>query len=48
MIEFYETRTLEEAITKDKYCYDQSQNKPDYQKTLKEKMSEKSDQRKKG
>ena len=30
------------------YFYEQSKNKPDYQKTWKDKRSEKSDQRKKG
>ena len=29
-IEFYEPRTLEEAIRKDKYCYEQSKGKIDY------------------
>ena len=29
-IEFYEPRTLEEAIIKAKYCYEQSKGKPDY------------------
>ena len=47
-IEFYEARTLEEAIRKAKYCYEQSRDKPDYQKTWKDKKNEKSDQRKKG
>ena len=47
MIEFYEPRTLEEAIRKAKYCYEQSKNKLDYQKTWKDKRSEKSGQRKK-
>ena len=47
-IEFYEPRNLEEAIRKSKYCYEQSENKPDDQKTWKDKRSEKSDQRKKG
>ena len=46
--EFYEPRTLEEAIRKAKYCYEQRNNKPDYHKTWKEKKNEKSDQRKKG
>ena len=47
-IEFYEPRTLEEAIRNAKYCYDQSKGKPDYHKTWKDKKNEKSDQRKKG
>ena len=47
-IEFYEPRTLEEAIRKAKYCYEQSKGKPDYQKTWKDKKNEKFDQRKKG
>ena len=47
-IEFYEPRTLEEAIRKAKYCYEQSKNKQNYQKTWKDKRSENSDQRKKG
>ena len=29
-IEVYEPRTLEEAIRKAKYCYEQSKGKPDY------------------
>ena len=29
-IEFYEPKTLEEAIRKAKYCYEQSKRKPDY------------------
>ena len=29
-IEFYESRTPEEAIRKAKYCYEQSKGKPDY------------------
>ena len=48
IIEFYEPITLEEAIRKAKYCYEQSKGKPDHQKTWKEKKNEKSDQRKKG
>ena len=46
-IEFYEPRTLEEAIRKDKYCYEQIKKKPNYQKKWKDKRSEKSSQRKK-
>ena len=44
-IDFYEPRTIEEVITKDKYCYEQIKNKLDHQKTWKNKMNEKSDQR---
>ena len=29
-IDFCEPRTLEEAIRKDKYCYEQSKRKPEY------------------
>ena len=47
-IEFYEPRTLEEAIRKAKYCYEQSKGKPDYHKAWKDKKNEKFDQRKKG
>ena len=47
-IEFYEPRTLEEAIRKAKYFYEKSKGKPDYHKTWKEKKNDKSDQRKKG
>ena len=47
-IEFYESRTLEEAIRKAKYCYEQRKEKHDYHKTWKHKKNEKSDQRKKG
>ena len=47
-IEFYETRTLEEAIRKAKYCYEQSKGKPDYHKAWKDKKNENFDQRKKG
>ena len=47
-IEFYiEPRTLEEAIRKVKYCYEQSKGKPYYHKTWKDKQNEKSDQKKK-
>ena len=48
IIEFYEPRTLEEAIRKDKYCYEQSKRKLDYHKAWKDKKNEKFDQRKKG
>ena len=41
-IEFYEPRTLEETIRKAKYCYKQSRDKPDYQKTWKDKKNEES------
>ena len=47
-IEFYEPRTLEEGITKAKYCYEQRKGKLDYHKTWKDIKNEKSDQRKKG
>ena len=47
-IEFYEPRTLEEAITKSKYFYEQSKSKPNYQKAWKNKMNDKYDQRKRG
>ena len=47
-IEFYEPRTLEEAIRKAKYCYEQSRSKPNYHKAWKEKNNEKFDQWKKG
>ena len=47
-IEFYEPRTLGEAIRKAKYCYEQSKGKHDYNKTWKHKKNEKYDQRKKG
>ena len=46
-IEFYEPRTIEEAIRKAKYCYEQRRGKPDYHKTWKDKKNGKSDQRKK-
>ena len=45
-IEFYEPRTLEEAIRKDKYCYELTKDKPEYHKTWKDKNNEKYDQRK--
>ena len=47
-IEFYEPRTLDEAIRKAKYCYEKRKGKPDYHKTWKVKKNEKFDQRKKG
>ena len=46
-IEFYEPRTLEEAIRKDKYFNEKIKGKPDYHKTWKDRKNEKSDQRKK-
>ena len=47
-IEFYEPRTLEEAIRKAKYFYEKRKSKPDYHKTWKDKKSENFNQRKKG
>ena len=47
-IELYEPRTLEEAIRKAKYCYEQSKGKPDYHKAWKDKKDENFNQRKKG
>ena len=47
-IEFYEPRTLEEAIRKAKYCYEQRKGKLDYHKAWKDKKNENFDQRKKG
>ena len=47
-IEFYEPRTLEEAMRKSKYCYEQSKGKPNYHKAWKDKKNEKFDQRRKG
>ena len=47
-IEFYEPRTLEEAIRKAKYCYDHNKGKPDIHKAWKDNKNEKFDQRKKG
>ena len=47
-IEFYEPITLEEAIRKDKYCYEQSKVKPNYHKGWKDNKNEKLHQRKKG
>ena len=44
-IEFYEPRTLEEAIRKAKYCNDQRKVKPDYHKAWKDKTNEKFEQR---
>ena len=45
IIEFYEPRTLEEAIRKAKYCYEQRKGKPDYHKAWKDKKNENFDQR---
>ena len=39
-IEFDEPRTLEEAIRKAKYCYDQSKSKPENHKAWKDKNNE--------
>ena len=47
-IEFYEPGTLEEAIRKAKYFYEQSKGKPNYHKAWKEKKNEKVDQISKG
>ena len=47
-IEFYEPRTLEEAIRKAKYCYEQSKGKLDYHKAWKDMKNENFGQRKKG
>ena len=47
-IEFYEPRTLKEAIRKDKYFYEQRKGKPDYHKAWKDKKNEKFDHIKKG
>ena len=43
IIEFDEPITLEEAIRKAKYCYDQNKGEHDYHKTWKEKKNENSD-----
>ena len=47
-IEFYEPRTMEEAISKAKYCYEQRKENIITKKTWKNKRNEKYDQRKKG
>ena len=47
-IDFYEPKTLEEAIRKDKYFYEQRKGKPDTHKAWKDKKNENYDQRKKG
>ena len=46
-IEFDELRTLEEAIRKAKYCYDQNKSKHDHQKAWKERKNERFGERKK-
>ena len=46
-IEFYEHKTLEEAIRKAKYCYEKRKGKPDIHKVCKDKKNENFDQRKK-
>ena len=40
-IEFYELRTLEEALRKDKYLYEKIKSKTDYHKAWKDKKNEK-------
>ena len=47
-IEFYEPRTLEEAIGKANYFYEKRKGKPAYHKEWKDKKNEKFDQRRKG
>ena len=47
-IDFDEPTTLEEAIKKAKYCYDQKKGKPYIHKACKDKNNEKFDERKKG
>ena len=47
-IEFYDPRTLEEAIRRAKYCYEKRNRKYNYQKAWKDKKNEKFDQRRKG
>ena len=46
-IAFDEPITLEEAIRKAKYCYDENKRKPDIHKAWKDKRNEKFDQRRK-
>ena len=46
-IELYEPRTLEEATSKAKYCYEKRKGKPDYHKAWMDKNSNKFEQRKK-
>ena len=48
IIEFDEPLTLEEAIRKAKYCYDQNKIKPDSHKAWKDNKNGKFDQTKKG
>ena len=47
-IEFDEPRTLEQALRKAKYCYDQNKSKPKFHREWKDKKKEKLEQRKKG
>ena len=47
-IEFYEPRTLEEAIRKAKYYYEKRKSNPDYHKAWNDKKNENFDKRKKG
>lgn len=47
-IEFDEPRTLDKAIRKAKYCYEQNKKKPEVHKDWKDKKKSKCDQRKKG
>ena len=46
--EFYEPWTLEEAIRKAKYCYEQRKGKSDYHKAWKDKKNEKFEQKENG
>ena len=47
-VEFDEPQTLEEAIRKAMYCYDQNKIKPNVHKAWKDKKNGKFDHRKKG
>jgi hypothetical protein len=47
-IQFDEPKTLEEAIRKDKYLYEQNKGRPTFQKAWDDKKRGKMDQRKKG
>jgi hypothetical protein len=47
-IQFDEPKTLEEAIRKDKYLYEQNKGRPSFQKAWDDKKKGKMDQRKKG
>ena len=47
-IEFDEPRTLEDAIRKANYCYDEKKSKNDSHKAWKDKRKENFDERKKG